>query len=370
MAKARKLPSGSWRVQASVTISGETQIRSFTATTAKEAERLAEEWQNHYKMIGSDSTKMSVKEAILLYCETNKGRLSPSTYAGYIRIANNGMSDIINRKLYTLTCPIIQNSISLSAKKLSAKTIKNHYGLLQTVLSFYYPEFVWAIKYPKSTRPIKKSFSDKYISDIFKSLKNTNFEVEAYLGILSMRASEIAGAKWDDINFKEKTLHVCRAKLKNEKNQYIIVERTKTDLSDRIIYLPDYVCELLKERKETSNSEFISTVNPDIYWKRLNRILQKNGIEGLGFHKLRHIYSSVTSSLGIDAQIRMENGGWANEHIMNGSYRHAISEAQLEANSKMNDYVNKLSKEPDKFHTKFHTNSAKRLKLVRYIHVE
>ena len=43
--KAKKLPSGSWRCQASV--NGER--RSFTAPTKKEAEFLALEWQNGIK---------------------------------------------------------------------------------------------------------------------------------------------------------------------------------------------------------------------------------------------------------------------------------------------------------------------------------
>jgi integrase len=103
-------------------------------------------------------------------------------------------------------------------------------------------------------------------------------------------------------------------------------------------------------------------VNPNRYWQKLNAILRKNNIEELGFHKLRHIYSSLTSDLGIDSQVRMENGGWSNEHIMNGTYRHSLTEAQLEANTKMNAYVNKMVES----NTKSHTDLRRRLKLVRF----
>ena len=34
----------------------------------------------------------------------------------------------------------------------------------------------------------------------------------------------------------------------------------------------------------------------------------------------------------------MNNGRWANEEIMDGTYRHPISEKQIEANKKMNDF--------------------------------
>ena len=363
MAKAKKLPSGTWRVQAKATVNGQSVTRSFSAATAREAESLAAKWQKRCKLIGSDFTQMTVKEAILSYIDINKHRLSPSTEAGYSAIVRNNMQDIIDKPLYMLSCPMIQQSVSKSlAADLSPKTVKNIYGLLRTVLKVYYPDFVWAISYPNSKRSHKQSFSHSYIKSVFQALVGTDFEVECYLGVLSMRASEIAGTKWDDVDFKNKTLHICRAKLKNKDSKFVIVDRTKTEMSDRLIYLPDYVCELLKKRKALSDSEYISSVNPNRYWQKLNKILQKNNVEGIGFHKLRHIYSSLTSDLGIDTQIRMENGGWSNERIMNGTYRHSLSEAQQDANTKMNAYVNKMVEN----HTKSHTKTVKRLKLVRY----
>lgn len=362
MAKAKQLPSGTWRVLARATVNGKTIARSFSAPTAKEAEREADNWQKHCKMIGSDYTRMTVKEAMLSYIEINKHRLSPSTELEYDRIANNDMLDIIDKPLYTLTCPMIQQSIAKATVKLSPKTVKNRYSFLKTVLSVYYPDFVWAVNFPKQKHSQKRAFSHTYIKSIFKALAETDFEVECYLGMLSMRASEIAGTKWEDINYKNKTLHVCRAKLKSTDKEFKIVDYTKTEMSDRIIYLPDYVCRILKKRQAISNGEFISSVNPNRYWQKLNAILKKNNIEKLGFHKLRHIYSSLTSDLGIDSQIRMENGGWSNEYIMNGTYRHSISEAQKDANKKMNAYVNKMVET----NTKTNTKNRKRLKLVRY----
>lgn len=362
MAKAKQLPSGTWRVQAKVTLNGETITRSFSAPTAREAERAAEKWQEHCRMIGSDSTRMTVKEAMLNYIELNHYRLSPPTEAEYNRIANNDMLDIIDKPLYTLTCPMIQLSISKASINLSPKTVKNRYSFLKTVLSVYYPDFVWAVNFPKQKKPLKSAFSHTYIKSIFKALAGTDFEVECYLGMLSMRASEIAALQKNEIDFNKKTLHVCRAMVKNKDNEFVVVDFNKTELSDRVIYLPDYVCQLLYIRCSNTTGKYISSIPPNRYWQKLNAILKKNNIDGLGFHKLRHIYSSLTSDLGIDSQIRMENGGWSNEHIMNGTYRHSMSEAQKDANKKMNAYVNNMVEN----HTKSHTKIRKRLKLVRY----
>ena len=362
MAKAKQLPSGTWRVQAKATINGQTVRRSFSAPSAREAENQAEKWQRHCKIIGSDSTRMSVKEAMLNYIAMNHHRLSPSTEAEYDRIANNDMLDIIEKPLYTLTCPLIQQSIANAMDKLSAKTIKNRYSFLKTVLKVYYPDFIWAVNFPKQKRPQKRAFSHAYIKSIFDALAGTDFELESYLGMLSMRASEIAAVQKDEIDFKAKTLCICRAKVKNKNNEFVVVDFNKTELSERTIYLPDYVCKLAYARCCETTGLYISSVPPNRYWQKLNAILKKNNIEALGFHKLRHIYSSLTSDLGIDAQIRMENGGWSNESIMNGTYRHSLSEAQQSANKKMNNYVNEMVEG----HTKRHTPCKKRLKLVRY----
>lgn len=362
MATAKELPSGSWRVQASVTINGQVLRRSFTNISKRKAVKDAEEWQTKIKMIGSDFTRMTVKEAIKFYIETNNQKLSPSTIKEYDRISEKDMQDLINKPLYSLTCPMIQNSMNTSLVTLSPKTVKNRYGLLRRILNVYHPTFIWNIEYPKQKKKIKRTYSNEYIGQILNAIKGNPFELEIYLGILSMRESEIGGAKFEDVNYTEKTLHICRAKLLNKDKEYVIVDFTKTFDSDRIIYLPDYVCHLIEERQKHSKSKFITEVPTHAFWDRLNYILKKNNIESLSFHELRHIYSSVSSSLGIDAQIRMQNGGWSSEKIMDGNYRHAISEAQLEANKKMNDYINKTAK----LHTKFHTKSRKRLKLVRY----
>ena len=71
MPKAKKLPSGMWRCQASV--NGER--RSFTAFTAKEAELMALEWQTGKKE-KRNTGNVTVDDMLTEYIEqrTNKPR--------------------------------------------------------------------------------------------------------------------------------------------------------------------------------------------------------------------------------------------------------------------------------------------------------
>jgi integrase len=362
MAKATKLPSGNWRVQARATVAGKSVKRSFTAPTEKEAVRLAEEWQTRTRQIGADHTLMTVKEAMQLYVEVNEARLSPSTVTGYDVIIRNGMPLIINTPLCRLTSLLIQRSVSEDLKTLSAKTIQIRYGFLKTILNTFYPGFVWSVKYPPKKKTPKREYSVDYIKQICAAVKGTSFELETYLGMLSLRASEIGGLMWNDIDYDRKCLNISRAKLCDKNGNWVINDQTKTYDSARTVYIPDYVCELLRKRASETFSDYISETKPAVYWKALNRILEKNNVERIGFHQLRHIYSSVSASLGIDNQIRMLNGGWSNEKIMDGTYRHPMSEAQAEANIKMNDFVESVSQQT----TKPTTHFKKRLKIKRF----
>lgn len=374
MAKATKLPSGNYRVQATVMLGGEKIKRSFTAPTAREAENEAYEWQTHCRMIGKDSSQMTFKEAAEDYIYRHQDNLSINTVREYKRMLNTNLVSIANKKLCSINNVAI-TTIKNNLSNRSPKTIKNNLVFIRRIFSVYYPGFVWAVTYPKPQKKKKREYSNDYISQILKAVKETDFEIETYLGFLSMRRSEIAALKWQDINFENNTLYISRTMAVDEENNHIVQERTKTTDSERVIYLPSYVAKLLTERKSQSNSEFVSTASINHYRERLQRILKRANVEPCTFHELRHIYSTLTSSLGIDATIRMANGGWSSEKIMDGNYRHTLSDNQLDANNKLNAYINKVNnisqnnEKNSEVTTKVTTPNKKRLKLARFMHI-
>lgn len=372
MAKATKLPSGNYRVQATVMLDGEKIKRSFTAPTARQAENEAELWQTYCRMIGKDSSQMTFKEAAEDYIYRHQENLSINTVREYKRMLNTNLESIANKKLCSIN-NIAINTIKNNLSNRSPKTIKNNLVFIRRIFSVYYPGFVWAVTYPKPQKKKKREYSNDYISQILKAVKGTDFEIETYLGFLSMRRSEIAALKWQDVNLENNTLYISRTMAVDEENNHIVQERTKTTDSERVIYLPSYVAKLLTERKSQSDSEFVSTASINHYRERLQRILKRANVEPCTFHELRHIYSTLTSSLGIDATIRMANGGWSSEKIMDGNYRHTLSDNQLDANNKLNAYINKVNNIPQnneknsEVTTKVTTPNRKRLKLARFM---
>lgn len=112
MAKAKKLPSGTWRCIASFTDEeGKYKQKSFTAPTKKEAEYKA----NTFLMDKKDGMRPENKTLGQLadaFIENRSAILSPSTIRGYRLIRKTAFQDIVNVRLGILTKEMYQKAIN------------------------------------------------------------------------------------------------------------------------------------------------------------------------------------------------------------------------------------------------------------------
>lgn len=133
MAKAKKLPSGNWRVNLydyTDPASGKRIYKSFTATTKKEAEYMAAEYKLDGKQRTASAGDMTLKEAYTRYIDSKTNVLSPSTIREYRRSARNDLQDIMPLKLRDITQEAVQRSINQFAANHAPKTVRNAHGLL------------------------------------------------------------------------------------------------------------------------------------------------------------------------------------------------------------------------------------------------
>lgn len=107
MAKAKKLPSGSWRVRLYTgrDEAGKAVYKSFTAPTKKEAEAAAALYAVRKKQ--KDEIGMTVGEAIDAYIRSKENVLSPSTIGSYRQKRRNWMQGIMDVPLSELTNEIV-----------------------------------------------------------------------------------------------------------------------------------------------------------------------------------------------------------------------------------------------------------------------
>lgn len=134
MAKAKKLPSGTWRCIASFTDEeGKYKQKSFTAPTKKEAEYKA----NTFLMDKKDGMRPENKTLGQLadaFIENRSAILSPSTIRGYRLIRKTAFQDIVNVRLGILTKEMYQKAINTYAKERSPKTVLSAHAFYNKLL--------------------------------------------------------------------------------------------------------------------------------------------------------------------------------------------------------------------------------------------
>ncbi len=336
MAKAKKLPSGNWRVQvfAGTDGNGKRIMKSFTAETKKEAEFLALQFTARHK---EPVSEMTVGKAIDKYIESKSNILSPTTISGYKKIRRNNLQGIMDIQLRRLTREAVQAEINSESAKLSAKSISNAYGLLSSALAVYAPDLNFKITLPKKKKEIRTMPEPE---EIIRIVKGTEIELPCLLAIwLGMRMSEIRGLRKSDI---KNGCIVIQNSIVTVDGQQIEKEQTKTYDSTRIADLPEYIQKLI----DNVEGEYITELSGQAIYKRFIRIQQKNGIEPtIRFHDLRHMNASVMLKLNVPDKYAMERGGWATTSTLKSVYQHTFSAEREIVNRTVNDYFNKIVKD-------------------------
>lgn len=344
MAKAKQLPSGSWRVQVYDKETG--KYLSFTSKLPgkagkAEAELMAREYQLGRKQ--KKEAGKTVGECIDEYIALKENILSPTTLAGYRKDRRNSLAPLCDRYINELTATDIQAFVNRLALNKSPKTVRNAHGLLVSVLNVYAPELNIRTTLPKPQKKIKHL---PEVADVLRAIKGSEIELPCLLALwCSLRMSEIRGAKKSNISGD--VLTVCDTIVTAEKES---IERhaTKTTESTRQIRLPEPIKALISALPE--GQQYLTTLSGQAIYKRFSRLLERNGLPHMTFHDLRHMNASVMLALGIPDKYAMERGGWSSPHIMKSVYQHTFSAERQAADTKIDEYFSAL------YHTKYHTN--------------
>ena len=196
MAKAKKLPSGSWRClvyshtekvldKKTGLMKDKRVYESFTSDDPsprgrREVERKAAEFaaEKEKKNTVNDIT---FGEALSAYIKSRESALSPRTVMEYQRIRNADIQMLMDIKINRITQEAIQEAINLEAVNHSPKTIRNTHGVISAVLRQYRPDMRLATALPKKIRPDLYIPSDKEIQCLMQSIAGTEMELPVLL---------------------------------------------------------------------------------------------------------------------------------------------------------------------------------------------
>ncbi|MBO5313181.1 MAG: site-specific integrase [Clostridia bacterium] len=193
------------------------------------------------------------------------------------------------------------------------------------------------IKRPKASERKVECFTkdeqqriEKYILNL-KSYKLYGIVLCLYTGL---RIGELLALEWQDIDFKKEEMRVYKACYdgKDDKGKFTrIVDRPKTECSNRIVPLPRQIIPLLRDMKKSSKSNYVISNNGKgifvrSYQRSFELLLKKLGIEHKGFHSLRHTFATRALECGMDVKTLSEILGHKNPNVTLNRYAHSLME--------------------------------------------
>lgn len=330
MAKAKKLPSGNYRIQIFIGLdeNGKKKYKSITASTSKECNFLAAQ----YSLSNKDTEiNISVGEAIDRYIQAKNNVLSSSTIRGYRRMRKNNYVKIEKKNIQSITQEMIQSFINESSVDKSPKTIKNMYGLLRSSINMFRPSLNLKITLPATIYYNKYVPTDAELKKVLEETKDTALEIPIMLAAFaSLRVGEICALKLPDDLKPGGKIRINKVMVINDKHKFDMKNRPKSYAGFREVELPDILLKKLKKIKGKATE-----LSPAQISTQFRKTIRRIDVPTFRFHDLRAYYASILHALGVPDQYIMERGGWKNLNVLKQIYQKPLSDKEAEINDKV-----------------------------------
>lgn len=206
-----------------------------------------------------------------------------------------------------------------------------------------------SVKCPKkpgrSTRVLTLAEQEKFLTAAKESVNYNHFLFVLQTGI---RSSELRGLRWEDVDFKNRIIHIRRNVAYNSRNNRFITGALKTNSGLRDIpitqtaygILTDIKSRRAKQERKVVSFEFADHIFSNRYGKlitnsnydkSLERLCNKSGIGKISMHVLRHTFATRCIEAGMKPKTLQKILGHANISMTMDLYVHVTEdEKQIE----------------------------------------
>ncbi len=235
------------------------------------------------------------------------------------------------------------------------------------------------------TEPIKV---DAYTPHVYSPLQAQQFlqaaagdalEAAYWLGLSGLRRGEVLGLRWQDINLSASEIRVQwslesirRERLSDAERaargilqltDTLALSRTKTDESQRVVYLSPGLTALLEEhqRRQSMLREALSTtwkdfnlvfctgkgtpIAPRNFLRSRQDLLKRAGLPQVRFHDLRHSFVSLLVAAGVPLKVVQELAGHSDPRITQQIYTHVSEDQKRDAATTLDMLLRRTVKE-------------------------
>lgn len=162
-----------------------------------------------------------------------------------------------------------------------------------------------------------------------------------------MRKGELYGLQWDDVDFQNSTLDVQRS-VASDSYGKIYINPTKTQNSDRKVFLDEASIQMLARRYKRRNQEiqWVFTgrngdlLSPLSHSRLFRKACESADVPPRNFHCIRHSHITWLLNKGVPVKLVSERVGHADASITLKTYAHYIPSTQSIAVDVLNSNLN------------------------------
>ena len=329
MPTAKKLPSGTWRVQVYVgKKDGRSITQSFTGPTKKDAERKASTF-----LAVTKHNDLTFGEAAEKYIEAKENVLSPNTIRTY-KLHASRLSSLDGVRVSRLDSEKAQRTVDQLSRSLAPKTVASCYGFLTAVLAMFEPSTVLRVTLPERQKKETPIPTDEEVDLMIREAPSEDLKLAIQLAAFgSLRSGEACALSRDMV--LKNHIHISRTYALDDRGEWIIKQSPKTSAGNRDIPLPEPL--MASIRASNHEDGRIIKYTPSSLHDAFRRLTRRLKIYPYKFHSLRHYFASMLHAQGVPDKVIAKLGGWEDVSTLQRIYQHATADKLEEAGKILSD---------------------------------